>query len=222
LRWSGVNVLKLGITGGMACGKTVVADMFRVRGAHVVIADHIAHQLMQPGTPVYDKIVARFGGDILDSDGSINRQRLAGKAFSGNDNVPAGRRPIDELNAIVHPAVIAQQDAWAEDIRRRDPEGLAVVEAALIFEAGTDRRFDKMLVVVCNPEQKVERFARRMHLDLESARREVERRSLAQLSDSEKARRADFVIDNSGSLAQTEQQVEKVVAQLKQLAKQHV
>lgn len=204
----------------MAAGKSTVADMFRERGAHVVIADHIAHQLMQPGTPVFQQIVARFGSDILDSDGAINRQRLADKVFAGPQSSAASR--IAELNAIVHPAVIARHDAWAEEIRRRDPEGLAVVEAALIYEAGADHRFDKMIVVVCNPEQKIQRFAQRMHVDLGTARSEVERRSAAQLPDAEKARRADYVIDNSGSMEQTDEQVDKIVSELKELAKQHV
>ncbi|MFB3915112.1 MAG: dephospho-CoA kinase [Terriglobales bacterium] len=214
-------MLKIGLTGGMATGKSTVADMFRERGAHVVIADHIAHQLMQPGTPVFQQIVARFGRDILDSEGAIDRQRLADKVFSGSPNA-AGRKPIEELNAIVHPAVIARQAAWIEEIRRRDPEGLAVVEAALIYEAGADRSFDKMIVVVCDPEQKVWRFAQRMHIDLDTARAEVERRSAAQLSDAEKARRADYVIDNTGSIAQTDEQVEEVIEELKELARQHV
>jgi dephospho-CoA kinase len=215
-------VLKLGVTGGIACGKTAVAEIFRARGAHVACADQIAHELMRPGTPVYQQIVDRFGRDILDRNGAISHARLANKVFANGDNLPPGARKIDELNAIVHPAVIARQDAWADEIRARDPDGIAAVEAALIYEAGADRRFDKMLVVVCNPEQKIERVARRMHLDLNAARQEVERRSAAQLSDQEKARRADYVIDNSGLLVETERQVDKVMAELKQLAKQHV
>ncbi|MFB3815024.1 MAG: dephospho-CoA kinase [Terriglobales bacterium] len=209
-------MLKVGLTGGIACGKSTVAEMFAARGAHVVKADEIAHQLFAPGTEVYEEVVRRFGRGILRPDGTIDRPKLAAIVF-------APERPrILELNALVHPAVVAHQDRWSEEIRQRDPQGLAVVEAALILEAGARDHFDRLVVVACDPEQKVERLAKRLGLDLATARREVERRSEAQLPDEEKQRQADYVIDNSGPLAETEAQVERIFAELKREAKRHL
>ena len=207
-------MLRVGLTGGVACGKTTVARMFAQRGARVVYADEIARELMQPGQAVYDDVVHSFGRGILEPEGPINRARLAQLVFDP-------KRPrVEELNRIVHPAVIARQEEWMAEVERREPDAVAMVEAALILEAGVRDRFDRIVVVTCIPEQKAERFARRtsMEQDLAAARAEVERRSAAQISDAEKARSADFVIDNSGALEATEAQVERVWAELKQLA----
>lgn len=212
-------MLRVGLTGGMACGKSTVAEMFARRGAHVAFADKIAHELMQPGQAVYEQIVAVFGREILSSDGSIDRARLAQAAFGvAPGSSPAGPSRVAELNTIVHPAVIRRQEEWMDEVGRSDPNAVAIVEAALIFEAGVGGRFDKVVVVACDAEKKVERFALRARLGLDEARREVERRSAAQLPDEEKARRADYVIENSGLLQETEQQVERVFAELKREA----
>lgn len=212
-------MLKVGLTGGIACGKSVVGEMFAARGVHVVQADRIAHDVMLPGEPVYAAVVQRFGREILDADGSINRQKLSAVVFAPDQiMVPAGQRRIDELNALVHPAVIAHQDRWTEEIRGREPNGIAMVEAALILEAGVRDHFDKLVVVVCAGSQKIERLAHRLGVDFETARREVERRSAAQLPDTEKAAAADYVIYNTGSLAETEQQVERIYQGLKREA----
>ena len=206
-------LLKVGLTGGIASGKSVVADMFAAMGAHVIHADQIAHELMQPGQPVYEEVVRHFGHGILNPDGTVNRPRLAEAAF-GN---PAEAAPwrIEELNRIVHPAVIARQDEWMAEIGRRDPKAVAMVEAALILEAGAAPRFDRLIVVTCGEAQRVPRFAQRGKLDLETARREVERRMAAQLPDAEKTKYADYVIDNSGSMDATQQQVREVCAKLR-------
>lgn len=197
-------MLKVGLTGGIACGKSTVAGMLAARGAHVAKADEIAHQLMRTGQPVYEEIVRRFGRGILDTDGRIDRMRLAELAFA-----PAAPR-IAELNQIVHPAVIKEQNRWMEEIGRREPGAIAVVEAALILEAGIAGDFDRLVVVLCAPERKIERLAQRMGIDMRSAAGEVERRSAAQLPDAEKQRQADFVIYNSGSVEATQQQVEEL------------
>lgn len=199
-------MLRVGLTGGVACGKSTVGQMFAERGVHLLRADELAHELMQPGKPVYDQVVAAFGRSILHSGGSIDRARLAQLAFSG------GR--VQELNRLVHPAVLERQQQWMDDIGRRDPSAIAMVEAALIVEAGAQSQFDKLIVVTCRPEQKIERYAPRTGGDWEAARAEVERRSAAQLSDEEKARAADYVIDNSGSLEHTRQQVARILSQL--------
>jgi dephospho-CoA kinase len=213
-------VLRVGLTGGIACGKTAVGEMFAARGAHVIQADRIAHDLMQPGGTVYNQVVLHFGREILQPDGRIDRQKLAQAAF-GNLSQTAGTAAasrVQELNRIVHPAVVAAQEEWMADIGRRDPHGIAMVEAALILEAGVAQRFDKLVVVTCSREVRLQRFAQRLHLDMDAARLEMERRMAAQMPDEEKARRADYVIDNSGSLADAERQVDTIMRELRRTA----
>jgi dephospho-CoA kinase len=204
-------MLKVGLTGGIAAGKSVVGEMFAALGAHLVQADRIAHSLMQPGEPVYNEVVRRFGRGILNPDGSVNRAKLAEVAF-GTTAAAGGKRAsrIEELNRIVHPAVIRSQDEWMDAIGLQDPQGVAMVEAALILEAGAGDRFDRLIVVTCNADQRASRFAARQRIDLETAREEVTRRMAAQLPDEEKVKAADYVIDNSGSLEQTREQVRQV------------
>jgi len=205
-------LLKIGLTGGIASGKTVVGEMFAKLGAHLTQADRVAHWLMQPGQAVYREVVRHFGRKILNPDGTINRPKLAEAAFGD----AASGRParVKELNALVHPAVVRQENEWMEEIRARDPHAIAIVEAALILEADAAERFDHLVVVTCRPEQRVERIARRQKISEESARAEVTRRMAAQIPDEEKIKAADFVIDNSGSLAATEAQVGQVFATL--------
>ena len=213
-----VNALRVGLTGGVACGKSTIAAMFEQFGAHVARADDIARRLMQPGEAVYREVVRHFGDAILNPDGSIDRPRLAELVFTAK---PDGSKRIAELNAIVHPAVIAAQDEWLREMGERGPGTIAIVEAALIFEAGVRDHFDKIIVVACRPEQKGERFAARTGLDSKAARKEVERRSAAQLSDEAKAAAADYVIDNSGDRASAERQAGRVFAELKEMAEHH-
>ncbi|HXZ42295.1 MAG TPA: dephospho-CoA kinase, partial [Terriglobales bacterium] len=196
---------------GIACGKTVVGEMFVALGAHLIQADTVAHQLMQPGEAVYEEVVRRFGAGILNPDRTVNRARLAEAAFGG----PGQASRIAELNQIVHPAVIQRENRWMEKVRQQDPHAIAIVEAALILEAGTAKRFDRLMVVTCRPEQRVERWATRTRVDLETARREVTRRMAAQLPDEEKIKAADYVIDNAGSLDETRKKVEKVYEKLR-------
>jgi len=206
-------LLKVGLTGGIAAGKSVVGEMFARLGAHLVQADAIAHQLMQPGEAVYAEVVRHFGGGILNPDGTVNRARLAEAAFGSSGADRASR--VAELNRIVHPAVIRSQEEWMEDVGRRDRSAVAIVEAALILEAGARKRFDRLVVVTCRPEQRIQRWARRLKVDEETARSEVTRRMAAQLPDEEKTKAADYVIDNSGSLDETEAQVKQIYGRLK-------
>jgi dephospho-CoA kinase len=211
-------LLKLGLTGGIASGKSVVGEMFVKRGAHLIQSDAVAHTLMDPGRPVYEEVVRRFGREILNPDGAVNRSRLAEAAFG----TPGGSPPrVKELNEIVHPAVIARENEWMQEIGRRDPNAIAVVEAALILEAGAADRFDRLIVVTCHPDQRTLRFAQRLGISEDAARAEVTRRMAAQMSDEEKIKAADFVIDNSGSLDETERQVEQVFAKLRSGNKKH-
>jgi dephospho-CoA kinase len=205
-------MLKVGLTGGVACGKSTIGQMLVARGAHLVRADDIAHQLMQPGKAVYEKVRQHFGPSIVHQDGSIDRLKLAEAAFG------AGR--VEELNRIVHPAVIDYQNRWMKETGGREADAVVIVEAALILEAGVEGRFDKLIVVTCRAEQKPERFAARQKLPLDAARAEVERRSAAQVPDEEKTRAADYVIDNSGNIAAAERQVDALWPELQRLAKQ--
>ena len=203
-------MLRVGLTGGLASGKSLVAELFERRGARVIRADEIAHQLMAPGQAVHQEVVKHFGGQIVKADGSIDRAKLATLAFDG------GR--IAELNAIVHPAVIARQEQWMDEIAKENPQAVAMVEAALLMEAGVADRFDKIVVVTCGGQQRAPRFAARTGLSAEQAAAEVARRMRAQIGEEEKARRADYVIDNSGAPEATEQQVEKIYGELARLA----
>jgi dephospho-CoA kinase len=207
-------LLKVGLTGGIASGKSVVGEMFIARGAHLIQADKIAHELMQQGQTVYAEVVRNFGHAIVNPDGTINRARLAEAAFGES----AGHSRVKELNRIVHPAVIRREDEWMQEIGRRNPQAIVMVEAALILEAGAADRFDRLIVVTCHEEQRIERFASRLKIDLESARNEVKRRMAAQLPDEEKVKAADYVIDNSGSLDATEQQVRAIYVRLRDQA----
>jgi dephospho-CoA kinase len=213
----GECLLKVGLTGGIASGKSVVGEIFAALGVHLIQADHIAHQLMQPGQAVYEQVVRHFGAVILNPDGSINRPKLAEAAFGHPEQDGSSR--VVELNQIVHPAVLRRQDEWMEEVGRLDPRAIAMVEAALIIEAGAAERFDRLIVVTCSEEQRVQRFAQRLKIDAERARREVQRRMAAQLPDSVKIKQADYVIDNSGSLDATDTQVRNVYAILQEETK---
>jgi dephospho-CoA kinase len=203
--------LRVGLTGGLACGKSTVGAMMVAHGAHLIQADTIAHELMRPGQPVYDEVVRHFGTEIVQSDGTIDRAKLAQLAF--------GWGRIQELNRIVHPAVIQYQQEWMAKLEQQYPGSIVVVEAALIFEAGVNNRFDKLVVVTCTPVQKIERYVGRVtqreNTDAAIARAEAERRLTAQLPDDEKVKAADFVIDNSGDLVATEAQVKALMQNLR-------
>ncbi len=208
-------MLRVGLTGGIAAGKSVVGEMFVALGARLVQADRIAHSLMQPGEPVYNEVVRHFGREILNRDGSVNRSKSSRKWRLVRLMLRKARRVrnrasrIEELNRIVHPVVIRSQDAWMQEMGRQDPRAVAIVEAALILEAGAGERFDRLIVVTCSAEQRVARFAVRQKIDLEAARREVARRMAAQLPDEEKIKAADYVIvmQHPDRLEKTREQV---------------
>ena len=197
-------MLKIGLTGGIATGKSLVGSMFAELGVHTIDADQIAHELMHPGEKVYDEIVRRFGNEILNPDKTVNRTRLAELAFDQ-------KRPrIYELNSIIHPSVIERYERWMDEIGRREPDAIVMLEAALLLEAGLRRRFDRVIVVSCKPQQRVERWEGRLKVDSDTARKEVTRRMMAQAPDEAKIQAADFVIDNSGSVDDTRKQVKKI------------
>jgi dephospho-CoA kinase len=218
-------MLRAGLTGGLGSGKSTVAALFRALGAHVVEADAIGRTMMQPGQPVYHQIVEHFGSQVVGVDGQLDRSALARLAFS------EGR--VEELNAIVHPAVIAAQAEWMRQIAAVEPDAVVMVESALIFEtkhasaAGRHQRFDKIILVTAPEELKIARFVERNRrgttlLAPEKAALEADahRRLAAQMPDSEKAARCDYVIENKSSIADLEPAVKRIYAELQAAAKQ--
>jgi dephospho-CoA kinase len=202
-------VLRVGLTGGLGSGKTTAARMFAALGAHVMSSDEIGREMMQPGEPVYAAIVQRFGEGVVRGDRSLDRAALARIAF-GRDG-KAGR--VEELNAIVHPAVIAREAEMMEEIAAVDAGAVAMVESALVFEskhggeAAWRDRFDKIVLVRAAEAVKIARFVARASGGRavgEEERRTLEdeaRRRLAQQIDDEwKAARSDYVLMNDGTL----------------------
>ena len=203
--------VKVGLTGAIGSGKSSVGKMFAALGAYVTEADQIAHDLRRPGQPAYEEILRHFGRDILSPDRTIDRKKLADAAFGTSDH-PSNR--IQELNAIVHPAVAQYQNKWMADIASEHPGAITIVEAALIFEANLQSHFDRIVVVTCPFEIRVQRWMLRNHVDEKAVRQELERRMAAQWPEAKKTNAADYVIDNAGTQEETGMQVRKVFSQL--------
>jgi dephospho-CoA kinase len=203
-------MLRVGLTGGIGCGKSTVAAMMRELGCHVISADQIAHALMLPGQPAYNEIRRQFGAQVFASDGNIDRARLASIVF-------ADPQRLASLNAIVHPGVLSELDQQFDRLSRIDPQGIAVVEAALLIESGYHRQLDRLVLVNCTPEQQLERltdpvFGRNMSLD------QARKRITAQMTVEEKRKLANDEIDCSGSLDDTKKQVRTLVDRFSRLA----
>ncbi len=196
-------MLRLGLTGGIASGKSAVAAMLREIGFAVLDADSLAHRLIERGEPAHEEILREFGPAITDASGRINRAQLANVVF-------ADRAKLDRLNAIVHPRVadfvFRQFDEW----ERNGVRGAAFVEAALLIEAGLDKKLDGLIVAWCKPEQQLERLVARGLTEAEARRRIA-----AQLSVEEKLHHATEKIDCSGSLEETRRQVAALAAKLR-------
>lgn len=199
-------MLRVGLTGGIACGKSVVAGILRELGCSVLDADALAHRLIEPGQAAYDAVVKEFGFGILRDDGSIDRKILG-------DIVFADHAKLEVLNSIIHPRVIAARERQIVELEMAEPHAVVVIEAALLIEAGYARNVDRLVVAWCRPEQQIERMLARG-----LSREEIDRRLAAQLSADEKRRAADDLIDCSGTLEETRRQVEALVPRLRQLA----
>ena len=195
-------MLKLGLTGGIACGKSAVAGMLRELGFAVLDADALAHRLMEPGQPAHDEVLREFGAEIADASGRIDRAKLGALVFGL-------RERLERLNAIVHPRVAeAMQRQFAE--WERGGQAAVFVEAALIIEAGFQRQLDGVVVAWCRPEQQMERLLAR-GLGEEEARRRI----VSQMPLEEKLRHATETIDCSGTLEETRRQVEALAERLR-------
>jgi len=213
-------MLRVGLTGGLGSGKSTVAALLRERGFTVLEADAIARELMEPGGAVYHGIVEHFGAEVLRPDGTLDRPRLAELVFH--------QERLPELNRIVHPPTVAEQERRMAEIFARDPHAIVFVESALVFEAeawGTvpewRRRFERIVLVTAPEEAKIQRFLARIlpgnasAEDRERAERDARARLAAQLPDSVKIPRSDIVIDNAGSLDATRAQVDRLAARLR-------
>jgi dephospho-CoA kinase len=195
-------MLKLGLTGGIASGKSVVAAILRELGFPVLDADSISHKLMEPGQAAHNEILQSFGADLADSSGRIDRHKLAGIVFAD----PA---KLAKLNSILHPRVDQIIFNKLEDWQKSGAHAAVFVEAALLIEAGMAARLDGLVVAWCTPEQQLERLRARGMSDADALRRIA-----AQLPIQEKLKRAEYTIDCSGTLEQTRAQVESLAAKL--------
>lgn len=202
-------MLRVGLTGGIGCGKSTVAAMLCELGCHVLDADSLAKQLYEPGAAAHDQIIREFGLEIVAADGRVDRARLAQIVFKDPARLAA-------LNQILHPLVITRQEEWLASLANTDPHGIAVVEAALLIEAGGHKHLDRVVVVWCRPEQQIERLMRESRRGM--SRPDAEARIDAQMPLDEKRRYATDEIDNSGSIEETRERVCALVAQWKALA----
>jgi len=200
-------MLRVGLTGGLASGKSFVGHALAELGCHLIEADKLGHEVMLPGAEAYDAIVREFGGEILEPDGQIDRHRLSALVWDRPER-------LEKLNSIVHPPVVAREERRMAEVAQSDPRGIAVVEAAILVETGRYRKFDKLIVVTCTAEQQMERALKRGSYSKE----EVLARLSRQLPLEEKVRVADYVIDTSGSKESTLQQVQTVYESLRSLS----
>lgn len=189
-------MLKVGLTGSIAVGKSFVCDVFRELGCHVLDADKTAREVVEIDTVGLREIVRNFGGKILTGNGALDRKKLGAIVF-GDDN----KRKL--LNSIVHPLVIEAQDGWVKECEESDPEGVAIIDAALMIESGGYKRFDKIIVVWCESAIQLKRLMLRDNLSADDAQKRI----AAQMPQEEKKRYADHLIDTSGGFEDTRKQV---------------
>jgi dephospho-CoA kinase len=198
-------MLQIGLTGGLGSGKTFVGQTLEGYGCHLIQSDSVGHEVLLPGGEAYEPVVREFGKEILAEDGSIDRRKLAAAVFDRPER-------LERLNQLVHPAVRSRQEKAIEALRRTDPDGIVVVEAAILVETGSYKKFDRLIVVVCRLDQQIERAMKR-GMSLE----EVEARLKRQLPNEEKMRVADYVIDSSRSKEETAEQVRAVYEGLRSI-----
>jgi dephospho-CoA kinase len=226
-------MLRVGLTGGLGSGKSTIGRMFAELGAAVIDADEVGRKLMQPGEAVYDRIVEHFGQQVLRHDGSLDRRAIAELAFARGQ---AGELNRSQLNRIVHPATIAAQEEWMRGVFAADPNAVAIVESALVFEAsgecskrpgdegsvpelasipGWKDRFDRIILVTAPDDLKIQRFVQRSSGDSATLAQDARKRLATQIPDARKIPLSDWVIDNSGDMASIQTEVAKIYALLK-------
>ena len=202
-------MLIVGLTGGVASGKTAVSKVLEEQGAYIIDADHIARELVQPHKPAWKELVRAFGQEILQEDGSIHRKKLAGKVFGD-------AKQRKRLNRILHPRIRKEMDRRAKEIGQRDPEAIVVIDAPLLIEVGNHRQMDKLIVVTSTRSQQIGRLKDRDGANREEALKIVS----SQMPLEEKLKFADFVIRNEGSLEETKRKAREVFRELRKVAHQ--
>jgi dephospho-CoA kinase len=200
-------MLRVGLTGSIGVGKSFVASVLAELGSHVLDADQTAREVVAIGTPGLRAVIAAFGTDVLSPDGSLDRGRLGSLIF-------ADEQKRELLNAILHPYIIARQDEIMRQWETEDPQGIAVIDAALMIESGGHKRFDKLVVVHCRPEVQLERLMTRNGLTLDEAKQRVK----SQLSQEEKQTFADYLIDTSVGFDETRKRTMEVYEELVKLS----
>jgi dephospho-CoA kinase len=201
-------MLKVGLTGGLACGKSFVGKALAALGCHLIQADELGHAVLLRGAAAYDAVVREFGPGILDPEGQIERRRLAAEVFGKPERLAA-------LNALVHPPVIRLEEERIAELAARDPHSIAVVEAAILIETGSWSRFDRIILVVCPEWQQIERARERDGANREQIAARIRR----QMPLEEKRKYAHYVIDTSGDKEDTLRQTRAVYEDLRRLAK---
>ena len=196
-------MLRVGLTGGLACGKTFVGEALASMGCLLIQADELGHEALSPGGEAYGAVIAEFGKEIVDGT-AIDRKALAAQVFGNPER-------LARLNALVHPAVFRREEELIAEYAERTPDGIAVVEAAILIETGSYKKFDKLILVTCTEEQQVERAMRRQGALEADARARLSR----QMPLSEKRKYADFVIDTSGEKEDTLRQTRAVYETLR-------
>jgi dephospho-CoA kinase len=199
-------MLKVGLTGSIAVGKSYVCEILRELGAFVLDADQTAREVVQPNTEGWREIVRNFGREVLQSDNTLDRAKLGAIVFADE-----ARRQL--LNSIVHPLVIEAQNDWLTKCERENPKGIAVIDAALMIESGGYRRFDKLIVVWCEAETQIRRLMARNNLSREEALKRIN----AQMPQEEKKKYADFLIDTTAGFEAARARTIEVFGQLKLL-----
>lgn len=202
-------MLIVGLTGGVASGKTAVSQVLKEEGAYVIDADQIARELVQPHKPAWNELIKAFGKEILQEDGFIHRKKLADKVFAD----PKKRKL---LNQILHPRIKEEMDRRTKEIGQKDSEAIVVIDAPLIVELGDHREMDKLIVVASTQTQQIERLKERDRIGPEEALRILS----SQMPVEEKVNLADFVIRNEGSLEETKKRAKEVFKELRKVVLQ--
>src|SRR6266702_3547443 len=192
-------MLRVGLTGSIGVGKSFVAGVLAELGCNVLDADRTAREVVEPGSPGLCAVAERFGDEVIREDGTLDRERLGSLIFASEE-----KRAL--LNSILHPYIISRQDAFLREWEATDPKGIGVVDAALMIESGGYKRFDKLIVVHCAPEVQLERLMKRDGLSLEQATQRIN----SQLSQAEKRKFADYLIDTSDGFDPTRERTVKV------------
>ena len=201
------RMLLIGLTGGVATGKSTVAKLFNECGAVVIDADALARQVVQPGKPAWRDIVRLYGKQVLEADRTLNRPALAHIVFRDP-------RKLRTLSRIIHPRVAREQSRLTRDLARKDPNVIIVYDVPLLFESGVDKRVDQVIVVLADRETQITRLQRRNHL----TRAEALRRIRSQLPLAQKSKRADYLLEGTLPLPKLKGAVKRVYTQLRQNA----